>query len=104
MAVASDIPNLENEVRFENAENSILLAGHDEEPYQLAKLTGNENRILVDEDEISPYIKNAVIAIEDKRFYEHRGVDYQGIGRAPVAGRPQRQRRSRAPRRSRSSS
>ena len=36
----------------------------------------------MDEDEISPYIKNAVIAIEDKRFYEHRGVDYKGIARA----------------------
>ena len=84
MAVASEIPNLENEVRFKNAENSILLADADadEGEYQLAKLTGNENRILVDEDEISPYIKNAVIAIEDKRFYEHRGVDYKGIGRA----------------------
>src|ERR671920_179723 len=49
---------------------------------ELAKLTGNDNRILLDEHEISPYIKNAVIAIEDKRFYEHRGVDYQGIARA----------------------
>jgi penicillin-binding protein 1A len=81
MAVASEIPNLENEVRFKNAENSILLADT-EDPYQLAKLTGNENRILVAEDEISPYIKNAVIAIEDRRFYEHRGVDYRGIARA----------------------
>ena len=81
MAVASEIPTLENEVRFKNAENSILLADA-EDPYQLAKLTGNENRILVEEDEISPYIQNAVIAIEDRRFYEHRGVDYKGIGRA----------------------
>ena len=81
MAVASDIPNLENEVRFEKAENSVLLWNSDEED-QLATLTGNENRILLDEHEISPYIKNAVIAIEDKRFYEHRGVDYRGIARA----------------------
>jgi penicillin-binding protein 1A len=81
MAVASEIPDLENEVRFKNAENSILYADADD-GYELAKLTGNENRILVDENEISPYIKNAVIAIEDKRFYEHRGVDYRGIARA----------------------
>jgi penicillin-binding protein 1A len=81
MAVASDIPNLENEVRFEKAENSVLLWDAEEDD-ELAKLTGNENRILLDEHEISPYIKNAVISIEDKRFYEHRGVDYRGIGRA----------------------
>ena len=83
MAVASDIPNLENEVQFEKAENSTLLWDTGDDPaVELGTLTGNDNRILVDEHEISPYIKNAVIAIEDKRFYEHRGVDYRGIARA----------------------
>ena len=83
MAVASDIPDLENEVQFEKAENSELLWDTGDDPTsKLATLTGNDNRILVEEHEISPYIKNAVIAIEDKRFYEHRGVDYRGIGRA----------------------
>ena len=33
-------------------------------------------------EDISPNIRNAVIAIEDRRFYEHEGVDYKGIGRA----------------------
>jgi penicillin-binding protein 1A len=83
MAVAADIPDLENEVQFEKAENSTLLWDTGDDPAsELGILTGNDNRILVDEHEISPYIKNAVIAIEDKRFYEHRGVDYQGIARA----------------------
>ena len=36
------------------------------------------------EGEISPNVKNAVIAIEDRRFYSHKGVDYTGIGRALV--------------------
>ena len=27
-------------------------------------------------------MKEAVVAIEDQRFYEHRGVDFQGIARA----------------------
>ena len=35
-------------------------------------------------NDISPNIKNAVIAIEDRRFYEHEGVDYKGIARALV--------------------
>ncbi len=81
MAVASDLPQLENKAEFERARNSIVYAdGGDHE--QLARLTGNENRILLDEDQISPNIANAVIAIEDRRFYEHEGVDYRGIGRA----------------------
>lgn len=30
-------------------------------------------------DEISPYIVNAFVALEDKRFYKHRGLDYRRI-------------------------
>ena len=81
MAVAADVPDLENEARFAKAENSVLLADAEGED-QLAQLTDNENRILIEEHEIAPDIKNAVIAIEDRRFYEHRGVDYRGIARA----------------------
>ena len=88
MAVASDLPSLENTREFRAAENSLLYqAGPGcKEPgrrsCQIAKLTGNQNRILADENQISPYIKNAVIAVEDRRYYEHEGVDYLGIGRA----------------------
>jgi len=81
MAVAADVPDLENETRFAKAQNSVLFADSDEED-PIAQLTDNENRILLDEHEIAPYVKSAVIAIEDRRFYEHRGVDYKGIGRA----------------------
>jgi penicillin-binding protein 1A len=35
--------------------------------------------------ELPPYLPKAFIAIEDRRFYEHRGVDPFGIGRAMVA-------------------
>lgn len=41
-----------------------------------------ENRVRVTLDQMSPYIKEAIIAIEDSRFYEHGGVDAQGILRA----------------------
>jgi penicillin-binding protein 1A len=87
MAVASDLPSLENQAEFEAARNSVLYADDckDFDPdkcTQIAKLTGNLNRILVSEGEISPHIKNAVIAVEDRRFYSHEGVDYTGIARA----------------------
>src|SRR4051795_9753183 len=81
MAVASDLPALENRQEYRAAKNSILEAadgGHTE----LARLTGKNNRILDTASQISPNIKNAVIAIEDRRFYHHQGVDYKGIGRA----------------------
>jgi penicillin-binding protein 1A len=88
MAVASDLPSLDSAAQFRAAENSVLYPRGPECPKldpscpRIAKLTGNLNRILVREGEISPNLKNAVIAIEDRRFYTHEGVDYTGIARA----------------------
>lgn len=44
-----------------------------------------ENRTRVSLDQMSPHIKDAIIAIEDSRFYEHGGVDTTGILRALVS-------------------
>ncbi|WP_437771454.1 transglycosylase domain-containing protein [Arthrobacter sp. KNU40] len=41
-----------------------------------------ENRVRVSLDQMSPYIKDAIVAVEDNRFYEHGGIDPQGILRA----------------------
>ncbi|GAA5145818.1 transglycosylase domain-containing protein [Pseudonocardia eucalypti] len=45
----------------------------------------DQNRTLVEPDKISPAMKAAIVAIEDRRFYEHQGVDWQGTIRALVA-------------------
>ena len=34
---------------------------------------------------ISPWMKHAIVAAEDKRFYEHRGIDLRGMARALYA-------------------
>src|SRR3954468_11514274 len=81
LSVSSDLPSLENHAQLRIARNSVLYADSGKN-VTLAKLTGAQNRILDDSGEISPNVKNAVIAIEDKRFYEHSGVDYRGIARA----------------------
>src|SRR5438128_3037292 len=57
----------------------------------LAILRGSQARIIVPSGAISPWIKHAIVAIEDKRFYEHRGVDLRAIVRAAwndLRGRP----------------
>mgnify|MGYP002852235851 CR=1 FL=1 len=41
-----------------------------------------ENRSAVRFEDISPFVVQALISTEDERFYEHHGVDYQGIGGA----------------------
>lgn len=44
---------------------------------EIKRLAADENRIWVDYEEMSPYLIDAVVAVEDKRFYEHKGVDWQ---------------------------
>ncbi|MBW0115644.1 penicillin-binding protein [Pseudonocardia sp. KRD-169] len=44
----------------------------------------DQNRRSVTSDEISPAMKAAIVAVEDRRFYQHQGVDWQGTVRAVV--------------------
>jgi penicillin-binding protein 1A len=91
-SVASDLPSLENKAEYRAAQNSQLFFDDPDDPAckdldeacEMAKLTGNQNRVLLEQNQISPFIKSALIAIEDRRFYEHGGVDYKGIARALV--------------------
>ena len=45
-------------------------------PVQYRSLYGGENRIWVDYDKIPKPMLNAIVAIEDKRFWDHQGVDW----------------------------
>ncbi len=51
----------------------------------LGAIPAERNRTPVSRSEISPWMPAATIAIEDRRFYQHGGVDYEGIFRALVA-------------------
>jgi penicillin-binding protein 1A len=82
MAVAQDLPDLAQREQYAEAQNSVVYAN--DGTTELATLTGNEQRILVESEEVALNVKQAVVAIEDQRFYEHRGVDYIGIGRAVI--------------------
>jgi penicillin-binding protein 1A len=81
MAVAQDLPSLETRKQYERSENSVV---YDINGEKIATLTNNEGRILLSSEQISPIVKEAVVSIEDQRFYDHRGVDFQGIARAVV--------------------
>jgi penicillin-binding protein 1A len=48
----------------------------------LATLRGDESRVIVGSNDIAPVMKQAIVAVEDRRFWEHRGVDVKGIARA----------------------
>ena len=48
------------------------------------RLHGSENRLIASLDEIPLYTQRAVIALEDERFYDHKGVDWIGTVRSVV--------------------
>lgn len=52
--------------------NTIVL---DKDGNEIANLNTDENRKTISLSEMSPYLPKAYIAIEDKRFYSHSGVD-----------------------------
>jgi len=49
---------------------------------ETAALYGKQNRVYVSIDEIPAYVRNAFIAAEDERFYQHNGVDFIRIAGA----------------------
>lgn len=58
---------------------------YDNKEKEIAKLvTSGSNRIKVSIDQVPDNLKWAFIDTEDARFYEHNGIDIQGIGRAAV--------------------
>lgn len=57
---------------------------YDSEGNEIAKLSSRENREWVSSEQIPKYLKDAFVAIEDKRFYSHKGVDYLGFIRASI--------------------
>jgi penicillin-binding protein 1A len=77
-AIAGEIPSLDPS-RIHNQTDGFIYANNGR---VLSVLRGSQSRILLRSDQISPLMKQAIVAIEDKRFYEHRGVDVRGIMRA----------------------
>jgi penicillin-binding protein 1A len=80
-AVSQDLPAIYNFAQYKASKNSEVF-GAGGEP--LGTLTSDQNKILLSSAQISPNVKNAVVSIEDSRFYEHNGVDFPGIARALV--------------------
>jgi penicillin-binding protein 1A len=79
MALSRDLPQLETRQEFAEAKNSEVF---DSQGNKIGTLLNNNRRILVESEDISPYVKNATVAIEDERFYEHEGVDVRAMARA----------------------
>ena len=81
VGIRGDIPQLDPVRQAKHLQKDGIIydsTGH----RVLARLVGSESRKIIPSDEIGPVMKQAIVAIEDKRFFEHRGVDVRGIVRA----------------------
>ena len=78
-AVASEIDVLDPAAQRADV-NTVVYASNGKTV--LAVLRGNESRVLVRSDDIAPIMKQAIVSVEDQRFYEHNGIDVRGVARA----------------------
>lgn len=66
-----------NEYKANQNQTTIVYAYDDkQQPVEVTRLHGSENRIWVSLSEMPEEMKKAAIAIEDKRFEKHNGVDW----------------------------
>jgi len=79
--LAANMPDLDNYRSAELAQTSLV---HDANGRVVEQLYGVQNRFVVPLDEVDPTLRQAIISIEDHRFYEHRGLDFEAIGRAAI--------------------
>jgi len=84
MALAISWPNLPDVSELSNYHPKLPLRVYTAEGRLIGEF-GQERRTLVPIEQIPKVMKDAVLAIEDARFYEHNGIDYLGVLRAALA-------------------
>ena len=78
-AVASEIPSLDPAAQRAEIDTVVYASNG---RTVLAVLRGEESRVLVETEEIAPIMRQAIVAVEDRRFFEHDGIDLRGVARA----------------------
>lgn len=75
---AAELPSITKSMVFERRPTVIIVADNGEIVDRYGDIKGK----IVDVKDLPPHVINAVMAIEDRRFYDHFGMDIVGIGRA----------------------
>ncbi|MFO7572262.1 MAG: PBP1A family penicillin-binding protein [Gaiellaceae bacterium] len=78
-AVASEVPALDP-ARQSTEIDTVVYASNGRSV--LAVLRGAESRVLVESQDIAPIMRQAIVSVEDQRFFEHKGIDVRGVARA----------------------
>ncbi|MGH7465523.1 MAG: transglycosylase domain-containing protein, partial [Longimicrobiales bacterium] len=77
-ALAQSCPSVDALRNFRPAEATRVYASDG----SLVADLSPERRVVVDLDGVPPTVSNGFVAVEDRRFWQHEGVDVRGAGRA----------------------
>lgn len=77
------LPDLPSTAHIKEIQMKVPLRVYTSDGLSIAEY-GEERRTPLTSEEIPPRLIQAVLAIEDARFYEHHGVDFKGVARAVV--------------------
>ncbi len=80
-ALSLELPSTDEFSKFKYTEPMVV---YDAKGNIIAEL-GAERRYPISIEQMPPYVYQAVVAVEDARFYEHSGIDPWGIARAMVS-------------------
>ena len=81
VSIAASAPSLSSLKERDPGSNSEVLAA---DGSRLGFIQASELRLPAEGHEFPKVLKDATVAIEDRRFYKHEGVDYEGVIRAAV--------------------
>ena len=81
VVVASDAPDIQELKPVDQGASSEVFASNGR---RLGFIENDEVRQPVTTGKLPTSLKQATIAIEDERFYKHKGVDYEGVVRAAI--------------------
>jgi penicillin-binding protein 1A len=79
MAVASDLPQLENRQQYKHEANSFM---YDYRGRPIGIFAPPNHAVIVNYAQISPWMRDAIVSVEDRRFWHEPGFDLRGILRA----------------------
>ena len=82
VSIAASAPSLSSLKERDPGSNSEVLAA---DGSRLGFIQASELRLPAQGNEFPQVLKDATVAIEDRRFYKHKGIDYEGLIRAGVA-------------------
>ena len=82
MAVASDLPQLENKRQYGKETNSYL---YDDQGRPIGIFAPPNHEVIDTFQQLGPTMRHAIVSVEDKRFWTDSGVDIRGTARAFLA-------------------